>query len=64
MRNKVGFIITTIFGYVNKTRCKINNANGNKFTFRALDLEAGETARIKLGWRNITGLVDYNITII
>ena len=56
--------IQPIFGYVNKTRCKINNSNGDTFTFRALDLEAGETARIKLGWRNITGLVDYNITII
>lgn len=55
--------VETLSGYINKSRCVVANTAGDILTFRALDLPAGHKARIKFGWRNVSGLVDFNITI-
>lgn len=55
--------VESLSGYVNKSRCVVANTSGDTLTFRALDLPAGYKTRIKFGWRNITGIVDFNITI-
>lgn len=55
-------LVEALAGYVSRTRIACNPTG--KFTFRALDLAAGEQARLKFGTHNRTGLTDFFINIV
>lgn len=49
-------------GYLPQTRVKLVNGVG-KFKIRALDLEPGDTIKIKAGWKNYSGAAEHVLTV-
>jgi hypothetical protein len=52
-----------VSGYLPKTRASVVNGVAS-FKVMALGLEAGDSARIKIGTKNITGLADVTIPVV
>jgi hypothetical protein len=50
-------------GYVNKQRVLVTPAGAN-VTVRALDLDPGDQFKVKVGWRNYSGVSEINYTVI
>jgi hypothetical protein len=51
-----------VSGMLNKTRVKLTNGQGS-FTLFSTGLDAGETARVKVGHRKFTGVSDFSIIV-
>ena len=54
--------IQTTGGYVNKQRVTVT-PDGANIVVRALDLEPGDTFKVKAGWRNYSGASEIKYTV-
>lgn len=55
--------IETTAGYLPKRRVVVTNGGPVNAYIRALDLEAGDTIKVKIGWKHISGLAEAFITV-
>jgi hypothetical protein len=56
-------VVESVSGYAPHSRVSVSNGAG-AFKFMALGLSAGETARVKVGSKNISGLADLSIPVV